>query len=192
MDISIKKSEVFNEVEKRSSLEGYVIPERYDNVWANKEKGELLDSFWINGCTAVVQVMKKYLSGSTVEHSLMSYDSDEIFNLKVTMPARYDSNLNGSVLTDIKMMIALSVLHGWMSVSAPESAAKYLDESKGYSDDLILKLLHRKSPEDTLNDATVDPEYICNHLDALKYAEPDDVPLVHVRNRCEERGCWRG
>ena len=191
MEISVSKKEIFNEVEKRSSHEGYVMPERYDNVWANKERGELLESFWINGCTAVVQIMKKYLSSTTVEHSLTSYDSDEVFNLKAIMPERYDSNLDGSVLTDIKMIIALSVLHGWMSVSAPESSAKYLEESKGYSDDLILKLLHRKSPEDNLYAATSDSENIHNYSGALKYAEPDDIPLNQSRDCCENMNCRR-
>jgi hypothetical protein len=48
MEIKIPKAEIFNEVEKRSSIEGYIIPERYDNVWAEGETGRV-KRIYLNG-----------------------------------------------------------------------------------------------------------------------------------------------
>lgn len=201
MEIRINKTEVFNEVEKRSSIEGYAIPENYDKVWANKEKGAILDSFWVEGCTAVVQLLKKYLKSATAVHSSETYDESEIFNLSVEMPGRYNDNLDGNILTDIKMLIASNILHGWFNICAPELSAKYLEESNGYSEDLRVKLLYRKSPEDdsvtakedmedmkceseALSQHKTDEKTICLHCDALKYPELDEEPLIQSRCRC--------
>lgn len=158
MEIKISKAEIFNEVEKRSSFEGSMIPERYDNVWANPDKGAILDSYWVEGYTAAVQLLKRYLTGSTIDYNLSQYNKDEVVTINATMPARYSSLLDGSVATDVKMMIACNILHGWLEVSNAEVAAKYDEESKGYAEDLRVKLLYRKEPQKTLVSAVSDAD----------------------------------
>lgn len=158
MEIKISKAEIFNEVEKRSSFEGSMIPERYDNVWANPDKGAILDSYWVEGYTAAVQLLKRYLTGSTIDYNLSQYNKDEVVTINATMPARYNSLLDGSVATDVKMMIACNILHGWLEVSNAEVAAKYDEESKGYAEDLRMKLLYRKDPQKTLVSAVSDAD----------------------------------
>lgn len=148
MIIRISKKEIFDEVEKRTSLEGSVLPERMEGVWASTDEGVFLDSFWVEGYTAIVQLMKRYLKSSTVSYKLDQYDKDEVLTIEAEMPARYNSLLDGSVSTDVKMLIACNVLHGWLEVKAPESAAKYDEEAKGYTEDLRVKLLYRTAPQD--------------------------------------------
>lgn len=178
MTINISKQEVFNEVEKRSSIEGYSIPERYDNIWADKSRGEILDSYWIEGYTAVVQLLKRYLSQETVTYNLLSYDNDEKLSIEAVMPDRYNSLLDGSIETAVKMMIACNVLHGWLEVVNPESAAKYQEESKGYSEDIRVKLLYRKSPEKSFTEKESDGEIsICSCDSGLKYPTEDTETL---------------
>lgn len=160
MEIKISKAEIFNEVEKRSSFEGSMIPERYDNVWANPDKGAILDSYWVEGYTAAVQLLKRYLTGSTIDYNLSQYNKDEVVTINATMPARYNSLLDGSVATDVKMMIACNILHGWLEVSNADVAAKYDEESKGYAEDLRVKLLYRKDPQKALVSAVTDTEAI--------------------------------
>lgn len=164
MEIKISKAEIFNEVEKRSSFEGSMIPERYDNVWANPDKGAILDSYWVEGYTAAVQLLKRYLTGSTIDYNLSQYNKDEVVTINATMPARYNSLLDGSVATDVKMMIACNILHGWLEVSNAEVADKYDEESKGYAEDLRVKLLYRKDPQKTLVSAVSD-------VDSMSVAE---------------------
>lgn len=178
MDIIILKQEIFNEVEKRSSLEGYAIPDRYDQVWANSSRGELLDSYWIEGYTAVIQLLKKYLSSNSVAYTLNAFSENEKLTISVEMPSRYDSNLDGSISTDIKMLIACNIITGWLKVVLPEAASKYEEESKGYSEDLRVKLLYRKSPEYTLNNPKSDSKDISSGSEAkLSEAKSDSVAI---------------
>lgn len=156
MTIVISKQEIFNEVEKRSSLEGVMLPELFENVWASKEEGQFLDSYWIEGYTAVIQLLKRYIRSESVSYTIDSYDKNEALNINIEMPARYNSLLDGSVSTDIKMLIACNVLHGWLEIKAPQAALKYQEEAKGYSEDLRVKLLYRVAPGSKLVDADID------------------------------------
>ena len=196
MILTISKSEIFKEVEKRSSLEGFVSPEVFDKVWANESKNELLDSYWIEGQTAIVQLFKKYLGEKTIESTLTESKDDEKFTISVDMPDRYNSLLDGSVSTDVKMMLACNILTGWMKVVLPESASKYDEEAKGYSEDLRVKMLYRIEPtatcaetaktdgeslsvdEEALAAAKTDEVYISIGEEALEPAKVDDVAMV--------------
>lgn len=177
MDIIISKNEVFNEVEKRSSLEGYVLPDRYDNVWANKDRGELLDSYWAEGYISVVQLLKRYLANQTVQHNLEVYIGDETVTISVNMPERYDSNLDGNIVTDAKMMIACRILQRWLAVTAPEAATKYGEESLSYSVDLAVKISYRKEPTAKLSAASSDGVSIDSTEAALSMPANDTVSL---------------
>lgn len=173
MTIEISKQEIFNEVEKRTSLEGSMIPERFDRVWASTYEGELLESYWIEGYTAVIQLLKRYLSSASVNYTLTSFDKDEKLTIEATMPARYNTLLDGSVATDVKMLIACNIISGWLGVKLPEAAAKYEEESKGYVEDLQLKLLFRKEPTNTAVAAEADSEDLSRTEVALTAAEDD-------------------
>lgn len=154
MNITIGKSEIYNEVEKRTSLEGFVYPENFDKVWANESRGELLDSYWVEGYTAVIQLLKRYLSSASVD----AFGGSDFISITLNTPERYDSNLEESIKSDIKMMLACNILTGWINVVMPEAAPKYEEEAKGYSEDLRVKLLYRKEPTRTFASAKTDTE----------------------------------
>lgn len=162
MNITVSKSDILQEVEKRTSLEGVVIPERFEDVWASKEDGELLDSFWVEGCSVVVQLFKRYvasINGGTISST---YNGSESFTLNATMPTRYPAALDNSVASDVKMIIACNMVLGWLNVKLPTAAAKYKDEGEGYAEGLKSKLLYRTSPTQTLNTATAENEEFSN------------------------------
>ena len=146
MKLEILKSEVFKEVEKRSSLEAKTLPDNFEQVWASEYEGGFLDSYWIEGYTSVIQLFKRYIRNSTVEYSLATYQADEVLTIVAEMPARYNDLLTGNIATDIKMMIAAHILSGWLSVQAPDRADKYATESTEYAADLRQKLLYRDEP----------------------------------------------
>ena len=174
MVITISKKEIFDEVEKRSSLEGSVLPERMEGVWASADEGVFLDSFWVEGYTAVVQLMKRYLKSESVVRELSSYNKDEVLTISADMPARYNSLLDGSVATDVKMLIACNVLHGWLEVKMPDAAAKYDEEAKGYAEDLRVKLLYRDAPDDDFSSARTDDDLMDKAEAELSSARTDD------------------
>lgn len=170
--ITILKSEILNEVEKRSSLEGLVQPEKFDILWASTEVVELLESYWIEGYTAVVQLLKRYLSNSTIAYKLTTVDQSEALEISVEMPSRYSSLLDGSVTNDIKMLLACNMLTGWLNVISPEVSAKYDVEAKGYAEDLRVKLLFRVDPVNEFTAARDDEDAFTDGVD-LSEAKKD-------------------
>lgn len=150
MKLEILKSEVFKEVEKRSSLEAAGQPEAFEQLWASKYEGGFLDTYWIEGCASVVQLFKRYLRNDTVTHTLTTYDADEKLTISTEMPSRFCDFLEGSITTDVKMMIAANVVYRWMSVKLPDHAGKYNEEATSYADDLRLKLLYRVAPSSVM------------------------------------------
>lgn len=177
MNISVSKKEIFDEVEKRTSLEGSVLPERYDGVWANADRGAFLDSYWVEGCEAVVQLLKRYITSSTVTHVLNVYNGDETLTLEATMPGRFNTLLEGSIATDVKMLIACNVLCRWLEVTLPEASAKYKDESLGYSEELRVKLLYRDAPTTTVVDAKTDTEDVVPESAYLHSSKSDSKSM---------------
>ena len=150
MKLEILKSEVFKEVEKCSSLEAAGQPEAFEQLWASKYEGGFLDTYWIEGCASVVQLFKRYLRNDTVTHTLTTYDADEKLTISTEMPSRFCDFLEGSITTDVKMMIAANVVYRWMSVKLPDHAGKYNEEATSYADDLRLKLLYRVAPSSVM------------------------------------------
>ena len=177
MNITVSKSDILQEVEKRTSLEGVVIPDRFEDVWASKEDGELLDSFWVEGCSVVVQLFKRYvaiINGGTISST---YNGSESFTLNATMPTRYPAALDNSVASDVKMIIACNMVLGWLNVKLPTAAAKYKDECEGYAEGLKSKLLYRKSPTQTLNTATAESQQFSNTETKLATKSADSETL---------------
>lgn len=158
MNITVSKSDILQEVEKRTSLEGVVIPERFEDVWASKEDGELLDSFWVEGCSVVVQLFKRYvanINGGTISST---YNGSESFTLNATMPTRYPAALDDSVASDVKMIIACTMVLGWVDVKLPTSSDKYKKELEGLSSLLVSKLLYRVPPTQDFDESESESE----------------------------------
>ena len=177
MDITVSKSEIFKEVEKRTSLEALGQEGKFESVWASSEEGKFLDTYWIEGCMAAVQVFKRYLAKSTVTHTLTGYYADETFSITVEMPERFNNLLEGSIVTDVKMMIASNVMYGWMSVKLPELAKKYEDESASYAEDLKQKILYRNEPVSKMQLKDEDDSLIEKDDSMLAVKDADDIVI---------------
>ena len=177
MDITVSKAEIFKEVEKRSSLEGLLQEGRFEDLWASEEEGKFLETYWIEGCMAAVQVFKRYLTSTTVTHTLASYDGDETFSISAEMPERYNGLLTGSVETDVKMMIAAHVMYGWMNVLSPGQSKKYGDESASYAEDLKLNILYRDEPTGNFQESLADDEEIDTEGEKLGTKPADDEEI---------------
>jgi hypothetical protein len=186
MEIKISKAEIFDEVEKRSALEGSVLPERFEGVWSSSDEGHFLDSFWKEGYTAVIQLLKRYIKNDTINYALNVYEKDEEMTIEAEMPERFNSLLEGSVVTDIKMMIACNVLHGWLEIKAPDAAAKYQEESKGYAEDLRVKLLYRSDPNNKAERSIVDDCSIYPRYEYLNEAKRDCIRMPEQWSDCKE------
>lgn len=173
MNINISRNEILNEVERRISVESSIMPEKYDLLWVNTNKKELLNGYWIEGCESVVSLFKRYLDTETISHTLTSGSTDETFVIDVTMPGRYNSLLNGSVSTDVKMMMACNITYRWFSVILPDVSEKYNVEANGYADSIQSKICFRTDPVTTLSSSKSDDEEIGGDEAALSQAKND-------------------
>lgn len=179
MEINISKKEIFQEVEKRTSMEGFAVPENYDVVLANDSRGVLLDSFWLDGCNEVIQLMKRYISNDTVEHSFTQYDKNEVLSINAVMPARYSELMNGNISTDAKMIVACKILIGWLRINMPSSVPKYESELGIYLEDIKSKINFRTSPDNVVTSAKSDSESIDNEGSDLISAKSDIVKICN-------------
>ena len=95
------------------------------------------------------------------------------------MPSRFCDFLEGSITTDVKMMIAANVVYRWMSVKLPDHAGKYNEEATSYADDLRLKLLYRVAPSSVMmvktdDDVTIN---VCEENEGMMVKTDDDVTI---------------
>lgn len=146
MELTVLKSEIYREVEKRSSLEAAGLPDNFEQVWASECEGGFLDTYWAEACSMAVQLLKRYLRNPTEGRTLDILLENEQLLIVADMPARFDRLLEGSINTDLKLLVAAHVLAGWMGVQTPDRAEKYATEAASHAESLKAKLLYRVSP----------------------------------------------
>ena len=84
MDITIRKADIYKEVEKITSITGSSINMEdgstlYDKVWANEYDQDTLDTFWRNAVNTVISLCIRYLDKDTVKHNIIETDRRDIF-----------------------------------------------------------------------------------------------------------------
>lgn len=147
MKITVKKSEVYREVEKRSALAAASAKEAdFEGVWATEHEGMLLDTYWVEGCSALVQTLARLVCCGTAEHNLDAWNAGEVLSLDLDVSGRFNGALAGSLTDSVKMALACNVLAGWMSAKKPESAETFRKEAEGYVNDIRVKIFYRIPP----------------------------------------------
>lgn len=152
MEINIRKAEVYKEVEKMTAIIGAsIVAENgyiaYNAIWANEYDAEVLDTWWRDGVSMVTSMMIKYIGSQTVEHRLYGEGLEEVFSLSARMPTRFDENLVGGIIEEIKMMLACMVTSGWLGVKLPDRKKDFDERAISLAADVQTKLLYRKPYE---------------------------------------------
>ena len=149
MKIILKKSDVFAEASKLSavaaaSLQGGA---RFEDAWATEYEAPILDTFWAEGCTALVGIFTRYVRSTTSGHDFSDYDKDEVFTLVADMPDTFNDLLEGSITTSAMLFMAHFVLSRWFAFkSLTEPAAFCQAKVDACAADIRSKLLHRIAP----------------------------------------------
>lgn len=151
MDITIRKADIYKEVEKITSITGSSINMEdgstlYDKVWANEYDQDILDTFWRNAVNTVISLFIRYLDKDTVKHNIIETDRGEILSLKVKMPERFDRRLEGGICDLVSDLLATIVLSGWFELKLPEKVKTYNDKVIALSSEIRGELLYRVSP----------------------------------------------
>ena len=188
MEIKVSKSEILKEVERRLSTESSIMPDKYDQLWVTTNKKELLNGYWIEGCESVVSLFKRYLDSASVNHSLDSYNKDDVLTIDATMPVRYNSLLDGSLNTDVKMMIACNIVYRWLNAILPDVSEKYNLEANGYMESVKGILTFRIDPQADMSSAETDNEEMSGSEVALSAPKEDDAEFKQLWEcRCKPR-----
>lgn len=186
MELTVLKSEIYREVEKRSSLEAAGLPDNFEQVWASECEGGFLDTYWREGCASAIQLFKRYLRNRTVDYRLDAYDADERLVLAVRMPGRYNDLLDGSISTGLKQMMAAHVLAGWLGVKAPSLSEKYAQEATEHAADLRAKLAYREGPKAMMHAKDDDHSPVLQDSDGYPCPKPDDDATLEAATDGDE------
>lgn len=156
MKIEISKSEVYKEVEKLSSVAGASVSggDNFGQFWASEYEWNLLDAYWLEGCTSVEQLFMRYIRNQTAEFDLTTYEEDEVLTIFAEMPDGFNDFLTGSITNAVKMLLVFNILTGWFSTKSAELSDIYQKDAQGYAEDIKKKLLYRmEPPQNRANDA---------------------------------------
>lgn len=93
------------------------------------------------------------------------------------MPSRFSDLLEGSITTDLKMMLAANITYRWMAVKAPDVAGKYNEEAASYADGLRLKLLYRDEPASQMQAKDADDTGMPKDSSELSAKDADDTEM---------------
>jgi hypothetical protein len=151
MIVTIRKCEVYQEVEKITSIIGSRTAgdsgSLYKQVWASSSDAPVLDTFWRDAVSGIYTIFKRYLSPSSVEYNVHAFDRDEVFTLSAQMPSGFDENLTGDVVNNMKSFFVATIVSGWFGLKFPDRAQEYAAAAIGYGDAIKDKLFFRKTPD---------------------------------------------
>jgi hypothetical protein len=151
MNIIVRKCEVYQEVEKITSVIGsQTVTDSgslYKQLWASPDDAPVLDMFWRDAASDVYNMFRRYLSSSSVEYSMHESNREEVFVLETETPVGFEENLTMDILNNIKSFFVATVVSGWLALKGSERAAGYASEAVGYGSSIKEKLMFKKEPE---------------------------------------------
>lgn len=174
MDISIRKREIYKEVEKQTSIIGASMRSEDGNsmleqIWANEYDSVALDTFWREGVSTLYSSLVRFLGSSSVKYDFLASDNGEILTIKANMPVNFEKNLEEDIHNLCKDFLAISVVGGWLGYKFPEKASAYNEKAVGYVTELRNKLFYRRAPEqarhenDNIDDVKIEQGYGCDN-----------------------------
>jgi hypothetical protein len=174
MRVSIRKCEVYQEVEKITSIIGSRTAgdsgSLYKQVWASPGDAPTLDTFWRDAASGVYDLFRRYLSSASVEYNIHESERDEIFVLDAEMPTGFEDKLTNDIINNIKSFFVMIIVAGWFGLKLPDRAEEYANDAMVYGASIRDKLLFKKDPEQTrVDEPEADDVEIIRRKDGNKY-----------------------
>ena len=153
LEIQVKKSEVYEEVQKLTSYIGSKgmgeDAGSYDRIAAVDADRELLEQYWSEASSLAENGLKRWLL--EVSDNRLGHHSDlsRSFTATLRMPEGYDSVLDGSVQSLLTGYFINHIAGRWLGVSSgnAEASAGYLGEASSLLEGVRRQLYHKKRPE---------------------------------------------
>ena len=147
MDItlSIKKTDVYDEVAKTTSYVGLkqidADDKLYDRVFTTDADRDLLERFWQEACNAVTDEFKQFII------SQPGQTDNGIFTVDMSMPSSFDVNLVSSVEQSLFSFFINLITAKWFSISNKGDAEHYQQEALASGNEVRRKIFYRKKPQ---------------------------------------------
>lgn len=152
--LSVTKSAVMNEVAKQTSYIGAktVTPDggnAYDQVFSTDDDYAMLERYWREAVDAVTGNLRKFIKTISDIPAPQSVDTEEVFTIVLDMPARYDTNQNGTVNTALFSYFTHFITSKWLAVVYKEDAAYYEKIATEKMREILFKIYYKKPAKRT-------------------------------------------
>ncbi len=152
--LSVTKSAVMNEVAKQTSYIGAktVTPDggnAYDQIFSTDDDYAMLERYWRETVDAVTGNLRKFVKTISDMPANQSVDTNEVFTLVLDMPARYDTNQNGTVNTALFSYFTHMITSKWLAVVHKEDAEYYEKIATEKMREILFKIYYKKPAKRT-------------------------------------------
>lgn len=140
VNFTITRTAVYNEVAKTTSYGGKKAQEdgsAYERMRTTTEDEELLQRFWGEACDMITSILKPFLNS-------VSDNSD--YTVDLSLPTRYDTNLNTMLKDTAFSFIVNMIIAKWYEIANKEEATKYADTARHLADKIRSTVFYRKKP----------------------------------------------
>ena len=150
LSIDIKKSVVYDEVQKTTSYIGSKKNEEkedpYTRIAATDSDVDLLERYWRQACASVVEELKPFvLSVSTPENSQTIIPS-EVFTLELQVSDSFEQKLVPSLEGVLKEFFINKICCEWLAVTGDKESDYYKKGMEENREELRRILYYRKRP----------------------------------------------
>lgn len=148
--LNIKKAAVYNEVDKTTAYVGSKLmdgnEDTYARVFTTDDDREMLERFWRETCSAVVDEFKLFIKDVSAPENSQTVDDAEIFSLEMIMPSSFDDRLTSSIEMSLFSFFVSSILVKWFAVTNKGDVEYYQNQATAFGNEIRRKVFHRKKP----------------------------------------------
>lgn len=149
VNLSVAKSAVMNEVAKQTSYIGAKITtadgsNAYDQVFTTNDDYAMLERYWREAATATTGNLRKFIKSVSATPPPSSVDTNEVFEVVLNMPSRYDNNQTGAIQAALFSYFVNFITSKWLAVSHKEDAEYYDKYATESMKEILLKIYYKK------------------------------------------------
>lgn len=146
LTISIKKSDVFEEVAKTTAYIGAKNKlddgkSAFDQVFVTDADLTMIERFYNESMDVLRNVLKRFISGGS--------GVDGTITWQLEMPSRFDDDLLSSINSSANSFLVNSIIRKWCEITANDKVKEYADNAAALLLDIRDKAFFKKKPTRT-------------------------------------------
>lgn len=146
LTISIKKSDVYEEVAKTTAYIGAKNKledgkSAFDQVFVTDADLAMIERFYNESVDILMNLLKRFVAELNSENGNI--------NWKLSMSDRFDSNLRTSITRSATSFLVNSIIGKWCEITAPDKVKEYADNAAALLLDIKDKAFFKKKPTRT-------------------------------------------